>query len=345
MRIGLERLCGLLAASAVLIAPAVAAGWEAGSVSIKWKSDFTNYFDGVTTLSIRQDAIGAPGQTRNCNRDQVKSAEILDAKIIPATQSYSSNENGAIVTARVKERVAFNEENNVMIKTCLVRGPGGRGDVCAGNGSVDHIIGFYDSKSERKPATAVRAPSNVFAQSSPGGSAAANPTPAPKKGSWQAALLELLPDAGDGKDGGRVTGVKLDETPRTIANYAGAGEIEFADKRNVSVFLFNAPRKDQTDGWVVATLSDLSPLMKGKGAFSFTSGKIGKLQWDCLRKGGDKNRVDVVCGIFDTQLPLMVTVAGGYPGREGDKIPTATLESLINRLNLALNLIIDKALD
>ena len=40
-----------------------------------------------------------------------------------------------------------------------------------------------------------------------------------------------------------------------------------------------------------------------------------------------------------------VTVPGGYPGREDDKIPTATLESLINRLNLALNLIIDKALD
>lgn len=322
--------------SALMIGPAVARDWDAGSVSVDWR-EVSSEFDGTAYLFFKQDTIGIPNQTKDCNRKQIKTVEVTGARYIPKSLYYDADVEGAILSNGLVAWTVSPREKKIFLKFYLTQKYSGRDGTCVGGGAVKHNIKFNISGGALAAAPALP-PSTLFAGSGQQDEPLSK-TPLPPKGAWQAKLSSMLPQKNDEKDGARVTGVKLDDTPRTFGDYQGAAEIAFADHQNVSVFLFSEPRGKRTDGWIATALSQLSPITRGKGDFFTSWQKVGQVQGNCLRKAAGPGRVDVVCGIFDTELPIYLAVTGSYSGRESDSIPVPTLQALYGRLLLTRSMI------
>ena len=269
----------------------------------------------------------------------VCAAEQWNAKSTPIKWHYTAETDDAISSEGLVDFETDATQNKGIVNFAHKSG-----GVCEGAGSGNRGVAYSESENKQPAPGAAAAPANIVARPAAQEAPTASPTPL-RKGSWQAALMDMLPSTNAGKDGGRVTGIRLDETPRTIADYGGAAEIGFADQQNVSVFLFRAPRKGQSDAWVVSTISDLSPVTKGKSGFEFSWHKVDKLDGACLRVANGAGQVNVVCGIYDVELPLLMTVSGSYSGKQEDKIPLAILQRLYDRLFSARNLILDTVYD
>lgn len=323
-------------ASALITGACVARDWDAGSVSVEWRKISTE-FDGRVMLFFKQVAIGIPNQTKDCNRKQIKTVEVTGAKYIPKSLYYDAEVDGAILSNDLVAWTASPKEKKILLKFYLTQKYSGHDYTCVGEGAVNHAIKFNINGGAIASAPA-QPPPTLFAGSGQQDEPLSK-TPLPPKVNWRAKLSLMLPQTNDEKDGARVTRVKLDETPRTFGDYQGAAEISFADNQNVSVFLFSEPRGKRTDGWIDAALSELSPVTRGKGGFGSSRHKIDQILGSCLRTGTGSGHVDVVCGVFDTELPIMLSVTGGYSGSESDKIPGPMLQALYGRLLLTRSMI------
>lgn len=162
---------------------------------------------------------------------------------------------------------------------------------------------------------------------------------------WQARLGALLPDVGAGMGEGRVSAVRFDEAPRDVRGYQGAAKVSFADGRDVMVFLLDAPRRFEVNGgsasmaWFTVQLQTLMAFANEPGRIS--SGEDAGLDGaalTCQRTTTVPGTVEVVCGIADPDLPIILATRYSYSGIE--EAPPETLrQAAIDRMILVRRLI------
>lgn len=160
---------------------------------------------------------------------------------------------------------------------------------------------------------------------------------------WKAQLGALLPDVGAGTGEGRVSAVRFDETARDVRGYRGAAKIFFADGRDVMVFLLDVRRQyglpnGPSMGWLTFQLGRLMGLAQYPGRTSSVQhADVDGVALSCERTTTVPGTVEVVCGIADPDLPIILATRYSYSGTE-EAQPESLRQAAIDRMILARRL-------
>ena len=162
---------------------------------------------------------------------------------------------------------------------------------------------------------------------------------APGAGDWKAELSEVLPDANTGAGSARVAGVALHDQPLKLAGYRGAATIAYADHHDIDVVLLDKPRGDKSHARMAEDLA----AMAGSPVSAFTGSSDDKgAPVVCLQRAGGTGEVNVLCGLFDPRLPMILSTRYAYAGAVAT-LPDGARLAAIARLQLAHQMMRDKA--